>query len=232
MTEFNTSKNISYEAWLSSTAARPLLDLELGFLRSGLSDYKGSRALLLGSAVVLDALPLESLGGMVWQLEPQFKHDSGIDEPINFVGDLMFSGLNWPFQDESLDLVLISHSLTAADADSVLMEAWRVLAPEGQLLITAMHDPKCPMFIDSGVLTDAIAVIPEPLLSNRHYCSKLPFSWRGNLPRVISRYYPLHTLQWIKHKPAMIKRLQFKLADSPTAIPAPANMIRGSMNEE
>ncbi len=232
MTSLKSPNSAGIEDWFSTQPAKRLLNLELGFLQQGLADYSGSRALLLGPVMILRDLPIAGMGGMVWQLEPQFAETKEFEESIHFVGDLMFAGLDWPFQDESLDLVVLCHSLPAVAADSVLMEAWRVLAPEGQILVTAMHDPKWPTFIDYDVLRNAIKVIPESLLSNRHYCSKLPFSWRGNVPGVISRFCPLHTMQWIKHKPAMVGRFQFKLPKTVPIVPSPANITRGCVDEK
>ncbi len=219
---------MNFGTWLSDSATKRLLYSELEFLRDELIAYNGSRALIVGPDIILQKLPMNKIGGKVWQLEPQSKKP---EESIHFVGDLMFNGCEWPFQDESLDLIVLSHSLPAAAIDTVLMEAWRVLAPEGKVLVTVMHDPKSPMFIDYEVLRTAIKLIPAALLSNRHYCSKLPFSWHGNLPAVLSKFCPLHTMHWVKHKPAMVGRLQFKLPETAPGIPSPANMTRGRMDE-
>jgi len=232
MKSTQTTGKPKYTAWFATARGQRLLNREQGFLKTQLSSYKGSRALLVAPAIVVDGLPLSSLEGMVWQLEPQFDERIEPTKSIQYAGDLMFSAINWPFVDESLELIILSHALPNELADSVLMEAWRVLAPEGQLLVTAIHDSKASLFLDYEDLRRAITVIPEPLLSNRLYCSKLPLSWPGNAPKLISKFCPLHTMQWIKHKPAMVGRLQFKLPKAAPIVPVPANMMRGSMDEE
>lgn len=81
------------------------------------------RGLGLGSERTVALLP-EDLGALSW---PQQKSVCAVGEEDAF-----------PFADSLFDRVLVVHGLEAAEATRPLMrQVWRVLAPEGRLLIVA-----------------------------------------------------------------------------------------------
>ncbi len=232
MTATKPTESPAIESWFAQEPGAGLLRREQHYLQARMVTSNNSRALIMAPGRVLQGLNLEAMPGMVWQLEPEVAASDDLNASIRFVGDLMFSGLNWPFQPESLNLVVLSHSLPEPVMDSVLMEAWRVLAPEGRLIVTAIHDQSSPLHLKPKALRSALMVIPEQPLSKHHYCSKLAFSWRGNMPVIINQFWPLQILEWVKHKPGMIKKLQFKLPQGRTIIPAPVNMTNESVQNK
>ena len=55
-------------------------------------------------------------------------------------GASMISDFHWPFPDASLDRVFLIHGLEeTSDPRRLLREIWRVLAPDGRLIVVAAH---------------------------------------------------------------------------------------------
>ncbi len=204
---------LTHEDWFAGRRGKSLLQTEQKILTEFLSTYTGNRALFLGSKAVLTDLAIHSCRGDVWQGYSRISRQ-GSEE---YSGDLVFNSRDWPFQDESLDLVVLSHGLTQMSALQSLAEAWRVLAPEGQLVISVMQTSKCPLSISTESLVQAMTMVPVSALSDRYYCGRLGLDWAAKAPQVINKFCPLRIIQWQKHKPGMIGRVKFSLPRSGSA---------------
>lgn len=125
---------IDLGAWLDSPAGRCLLDWELAQLDQALVDLFGFHALQLGlpelDGLRANRMPQRWLAhdGREWvQAPPQPPALHCLPEAL-------------PFPDQSLDLVLLPHALeTSADPHQTLVEAARVLRPEGRLVVLGFN---------------------------------------------------------------------------------------------
>ena len=115
----------------ASAPLRQLLDAQARAMAVDLQRCSGTHALLV-SASVLDAPPALPLLGCWVRLRVQGGRYAGdlltaTDEPL-------------PFIDDAFELVLLRHALeVVAQADDLLAEAVRVLAPGGILAVTGVH---------------------------------------------------------------------------------------------
>lgn len=115
----------------ASAPLRQLLDEQARALAADLQRCSGTHALLV-SASVLDVPPALPMLGCWVRLCVQDGRYAGdlraaTDEPL-------------PFIDDAFELVLLRHSLeVVAQADDLLAEAVRVLAPGGILVLTGVH---------------------------------------------------------------------------------------------
>lgn len=115
----------------ASAPLRQLLDEQARALAADLQRCSGTHALLV-SAWVLDVPPALPMLGCWVRLCVQDGRYAGdlraaTDEPL-------------PFIDDAFELVLLRHSLeVVAQADDLLAEAVRVLAPGGILVLTGVH---------------------------------------------------------------------------------------------
>ena len=135
--------------WLKTAPGRYLLDWELGRLDHAVTDAFGFHALQLGLPEI-DALRANRMPHR-WVVndapfvpEPlpvQAPHDDDIstlppDAPMALASE--FDAL--PFPSDSIDLVVLPHSLELAhDPHQVLREVERVLRPEGRIVITGFN---------------------------------------------------------------------------------------------
>ena len=135
--------------WLNSAPGRYLLDWELGRLDYAVTDAFGFHALQLGLPEV-DALRANRMPHR-WvandtplvpdRLPVSAPHDDDIttllpDVPVALACE--FGAL--PFPSDSIDLVVLPHSLEfAQDPHEMLREVERVLRPEGRVVITGFN---------------------------------------------------------------------------------------------
>ena len=135
--------------WLKTAPGRYLLDWELGRLDHAVTDAFGFHALQLGLPEV-DALRANRMPHR-WVVndapvvpEPlpvRVPHDDDIttmppDVPVALASE--FDAL--PFPSDSIDLVVLPHSLEfAPDPHLMLREVERVLRPEGRIVITGFN---------------------------------------------------------------------------------------------
>ena len=116
---------------LGEPTVQRLLAWEQQQAQDCLSDVFGYHALQAGG-VGLDAL----IGNRMphrWRAALEFEH------PVPDA-DLGFDSRAWPWPAESLDLVVLPHTLErSADPHACLREVERVLIPEGQVLITGLN---------------------------------------------------------------------------------------------
>ena len=149
----NPFKN--WESWGQTPLGRRLLAQEQAWLDATLQDVFGYHAVQIGPEP-LDALRANRMscrGKMVWPDANHLPHDVGvaptealpsapsagdpeIAQPCRFVG----ATHDLPFLSESLDLLVLPHTLEVArDPHHLLREAQRVLIPEGRLVITGFN---------------------------------------------------------------------------------------------
>ena len=140
----------SIPAWLSSlgqpVAAR-LLAWEQAQTDELLADVFGYHAVQLGWPE-LQALRTNRMQHR-WHAHAEFEgppapwvpSDHGPSDPSDQLApDLWLDSRAWPWQADSLDLVVLPHSLErSADPHACLREVARVLIPEGQVLITGFN---------------------------------------------------------------------------------------------
>jgi SAM-dependent methyltransferase len=128
--------------WLAAPAGRYLLDWESQRFDSVTADMFGYHALQLGLAQI-DALRANRMPYR-WtavsssaDLEVLAMTGAQIERPIELICD--FSEL--PFASQSLDLVVLPHTLEfAADPHTTLREVERVLVPEGRVVICGFNN--------------------------------------------------------------------------------------------
>jgi SAM-dependent methyltransferase len=129
-------------AWLAGlgpSAVRTLLAWEQLRADALLADVFGYHALQVGGPA-LDSLRANRMPHR-WTAKTEFESD-GL--PINLAGciheGLWMDSRAWPWPAESLDLVVMPHTLEqSADPHACLREVERVLIPEGQLFITGIN---------------------------------------------------------------------------------------------
>ncbi|MCF6263177.1 MAG: class I SAM-dependent methyltransferase [Xanthomonadales bacterium] len=192
--------------WFSSKRGKALLQQEQKVLRHCLQAYAGDAALFLGPEAVLRDLPIDQCKGDVFQSHTQRLTDGRVE----FSDQQVSTEKSWLFASESLDMVVLSHSLPRINTAELLNEAWRVLAPEGQLLLSVLHDQESPLNLSDSLLVQAMCELPQPA-DDRHYCGKLGLKWTATAPKIINQLCPLRILQWQKRKPGMVGKFKFSL---------------------
>lgn len=114
----------------ASAPLRQLLDAQTRAMTSDLQRCFGMHALLVGAAA--EAPPVLPLLGCWTRLRVNHGRYSG---DLDAAADESL-----PFIDNAFDLVLLRHALEAAPAASALLvEAIRVLAPGGAMVVTGVH---------------------------------------------------------------------------------------------
>jgi SAM-dependent methyltransferase len=127
-------------AWLASLGqpvASRLLAWEQAQADQLLADVFGYHAVQLGwpelKALRQNRMPHR------WQACAEFEW-LGAAPPEAFNPDVWLDSRSWPWQADSLDLVVLPHTLErSADPHACLREVERVLIPEGQVLITGLN---------------------------------------------------------------------------------------------
>ncbi len=140
---------IGLDEWLQSPPGRWVLAWEQAQCDQALADVFGFNALQLGvpslSGLAANRMPhrwlaLNQLAELteLGALAPQDRSGAGLAgrHPI----DLVCDAAALPFQADTLDLVVLPHTLElSADPHQALREAARVLRPEGRVLITGLN---------------------------------------------------------------------------------------------
>lgn len=123
-------------AWWTGPAGSDVLDWERDCASALLADAFGFHALQLGLPV-LDALRANRMPHRWLAVEaPDPLQDPGIDWPRDDRVHLRCEFDALPFASQSLDLVVLAHTLESArDPHLALREVERVLVPEGRVLI-------------------------------------------------------------------------------------------------
>lgn len=136
-------------SWLKTAPGRYLLDWELGHLDHAVADAFGFHALQLGlpevNALRANRMPhrwvVNDAPVVPDPLPVQVPHDADVstvlpDVPVALACE--FDAL--PFPSDSIDLVVLPHSLEfAQDPHQMLREVERVLRPEGRIVITGFN---------------------------------------------------------------------------------------------
>jgi SAM-dependent methyltransferase len=127
-------------AWLAplgQPVASRLLTWEQAQADQLLADVFGYHAVQLGWPE-LQALRQNRMPHR-WQACAEFEWP-GAAPPQGFKPDVWLDSRSWPWQADSLDLVVLPHTLErSADPHACLREVERVLIPEGQVLITGLN---------------------------------------------------------------------------------------------
>lgn len=135
----------SIPAWLSSLGqpvATRLLAWEQSQVDELLADVFGYHAVQLGWRE-LQALRSNRMPHR-WQAQAEFEWPVDGELPVAQAliqtADLWLDSRAWPWQADSLDLVVLPHTLErSSDPHACLREVERVLIPEGQVLITGFN---------------------------------------------------------------------------------------------
>jgi SAM-dependent methyltransferase len=151
MLELHESQQNPFQNWLSwseTPLGRALVAEEQAWLDATLQDVFGYSAVQI-SPPPIDALRTNRMscrGRMVWPHPqsgqgasmdaPELAEDADLAHPCAFVGSIE----ELPFQTESLDLLVLPHTLEVTpEPHQLLREAERVLIPEGKLVITGFN---------------------------------------------------------------------------------------------
>ena len=119
---------LEIEAWLASPAGRYLLDWEQRQLDAAVADVFGFHALQLG---------WPALAGLQANRMPQRWLTSPVPDAR---AQLVCDADALPFEANSLDLLVLPHTLEfAPDPHHCLREAYRVLRPEGRLMVLGLN---------------------------------------------------------------------------------------------
>jgi SAM-dependent methyltransferase len=112
--------------WLDTPLGHYLLDRELAYYETAICDIFGFHALQIG-------LPsIDFLAGS----RITAKHVLDLDEPAHLYADPAYL----PFAENSIDLIVLPHVLEFSDnPHPILREAYRVLRPEGQVVLSGFN---------------------------------------------------------------------------------------------
>lgn len=131
-----SSISSDWAQWLQTPAGRYLLDWEQAQLDEALCDVFGYHALQLGLPQ-LDTLRANRMPHR-WLAVPE-SSDLGQIE-LNSSAQFITHAAALPFQENSLDLVVLPHTLElSADPHAVLSEVHRVLVPEGRVVLCGLN---------------------------------------------------------------------------------------------
>ncbi|PUE06959.1 hypothetical protein B9Z51_13705 [Limnohabitans sp. T6-5] len=135
----------SSAAWLAGLGqpvATRLLSWEQQQADELLADVFGYHAVQLGWPE-LQALRTNRMPHR-WMAQPEFEFNTSMWGASDIVTDLCLDSRAWPWPADSLDLVVLPHTLERSmDPHACLREVARVLIPEGQLLITGLNPLSC-----------------------------------------------------------------------------------------
>lgn len=121
--------------WLKTPLGQYLLNWEKQLLDKTVEDIFGYNAIQLGLPI-LPALQNNRMPNRWLVLE---KHITSFNAPI-MSPDLIANFDTLPFEDQSIDLVILPHTLDlAADPHATLREVGRILRPEGKVVITCIN---------------------------------------------------------------------------------------------
>ncbi len=117
------------ESWYTAASGRYLLEHEREIVRDELRKVYGHSLLQVGIGRE-QSLPVDDDAGHFIYTAPALGGDVGL---VSESGSL-------PFADDSMDAVVLHHALEfASDPHGLLREAYRVLAPQGHLLIVGFN---------------------------------------------------------------------------------------------
>lgn len=130
-----TKKTLDLSAWLNTPLGQYLLGWEKQLLDKAVEDIFGYNALQLGLPI-LPALENNRMPNRWLVLEKDLSpSDISSAKP-----DLITNFDALPFEEQSIDLVILPHTLDlAADPHATLREVTRVLRPEGKVVITCIN---------------------------------------------------------------------------------------------
>ncbi len=127
--------------WSETALGRRLIQEEQIWLDSTLQDVFGYHAVQIGP-MPLDALRANRMScraRVVWPANGE-RVALGSSDDAGTISAVAGSAHELPFLTESLDLLVLPHTLeVAADAHHLLREAQRVLIPEGRIVITGFN---------------------------------------------------------------------------------------------
>ena len=184
----NTGNSLSHSLseWFETPLGRYLLAREQAWFDSTVDDIFGFHALQIGQAGV----PLLR----ACRMPRCFVMD--VEEPASLIADPAYL----PFAENALDLVLLPHVLEfTPDPHQILREAYRVVRPEGQLIISCFNpfslwgakryfgDQSTPpwtgQFVGLYRMKDWLSLLGFEVLGGRLDCYVPPFSQHKWLER-------------------------------------------------
>ncbi len=123
--------------WFDSPPGRYLLEWEQARFDEAVADVFGYYSLQLG----MPMLPGLRANRMPHRwLALGADHATPLENPAPWSANLLAHAVALPFPDDSLDLLLLPHTLEwSHDPHTALREAARVLVPEGRLVISGLH---------------------------------------------------------------------------------------------
>ena len=123
--------------WFDSPPGRYLLEWEQARFDEAVADVFGYYSLQLG----MPMLPGLRANRMPYRwLALGADHATPLENPAPWSASLLAHAVALPFPDDSLDLLLLPHTLEwSHDPHTALREAARVLVPEGRLVISGLH---------------------------------------------------------------------------------------------
>lgn len=127
-----TDRSAAYQAWLGRDSAQRLLSFESQELQQLLARYYGMHMLYIGISDKPECLSASHVSHCFRMALPWQRHT---DE---YQGVMTAS--DWPFADESLDVVVLHHGLDfTRRPHQMIREAARVLVPNGYLVQLGFH---------------------------------------------------------------------------------------------
>jgi ubiquinone/menaquinone biosynthesis C-methylase UbiE len=123
--------NQDYRRWLTTASAQRMLSLQSSWLQTELGRFSGAHLMFHGLDPSVDLLSTSSIKHVFRMALPWQK---GIET------DAWMTSSDWPFADQSIDLVVMQHSLDfTRRPHQMIREAARTIVPSGHLVIIGFN---------------------------------------------------------------------------------------------
>jgi len=123
--------NKDYKRWLKTQSAQRMLSLQSAWLQNNLSRFSGSHLMFQGLDPEMDLLSASPIRHIFRMAVPWQK---------DLLTDAWMTSSDWPLPDQSIDLVVMQHSLDfTSRPHQMIREAARTIAPSGYLVIIGFN---------------------------------------------------------------------------------------------
>jgi ubiquinone/menaquinone biosynthesis C-methylase UbiE len=123
--------NQDYRRWLTTASAQRMLSLQSSWLQTELGRFSGAHLMFQGLDPNVDLLSASSIKHVFRMALPW---QEGIET------DAWMTSSDWPFADQSIDLVVMQHSLDfTRRPHQMIREAARTIVPSGHLVIIGFN---------------------------------------------------------------------------------------------